>query len=103
MEQAETDRLLVLIERSNRLLAMQLVKGLSLREQVVALDFAGFEPREIAQIVRRTPNHVSVILHEERRRQSKEAEIEQTAQGSNRGDSDKDGGSAANPIQKVLR
>lgn len=102
MEQTETDRMLVLMERTNRLLAIQLVRGLSLREQVLALDFAGFEPREIAQIVKRTANHVSVILHEERRKQSKEAEFEQAAEGSDRGDSGKDGGSASNPVQKVL-
>lgn len=64
------------MERMNKLLAMNLVKGLQLREKVASLDFAGFQPKEIAKIVGKTPNHVSVILHELRKKDSEEAKRE---------------------------
>ena len=64
--------LVSLVERMNRLLAMNLVRDLPLREKVASLDFAGFQPKEIARVVGKTPNHVSVILHELRKKEKSE-------------------------------
>ncbi len=70
----DQQRLVSLLERMNRLLALNLVKGMNLRDQVVTLDFSGFTPKEIAGITRKTPNHISVILYDERKKARKDGE-----------------------------
>jgi DNA-directed RNA polymerase specialized sigma24 family protein len=91
-----------LLDRTNRLLALQLVRGLPLREQVLALDFAGFSPREIAAVIRKTPNHVSVILHEERKKAGKEVGDGERTGNVDVGTPSSDDGVQQNVVQKVL-
>lgn len=50
-----------------RLQALNATQGKTLREQVSVLSSCGFQPKEIADILGKTPNHVSVILHELRK------------------------------------
>jgi DNA-directed RNA polymerase specialized sigma24 family protein len=82
---ANDERMIQLLERMNKLLAVSLVKGLQLRDQVLSLDFAGFTPKEIADVVHKTPKHVSQILYEERKKLQKEAKAEESPSGADRG------------------
>src|SRR5438093_1220268 len=52
---ANDERIMQLLVRMNKLLAVNLVKGLQLRDQVLILDFGGFTPKEIADVVHKTP------------------------------------------------
>ncbi len=64
------------LKRISTLLALNLTKELTQREQVEILDNAGFQPKEIAEILRTTPNTVSVTLaksRKERRKNSKDS------------------------------
>ena len=45
-----------------RLLAMEVVRGRELKEQIRLLDQAGLEPKEIADVLGKTPNAVRVAL-----------------------------------------
>ena len=46
-----------------RISALKIVKDLDYREQVVILDKIGFQPKEIASILGKSPNNVNVTLH----------------------------------------
>lgn len=52
-----------------KLLALNTVQGRSLKEQVSLLSSVGFQPKQIAEMLGKTPNHVSVILHDLRKKQ----------------------------------
>ena len=45
-----------------KLFAMEVVRGREFREQVRVLDQAGLQPKEIAQLLNKTPNNISVTL-----------------------------------------
>ncbi len=66
-----------------KLLALNTVQGRSLKEQVGLLSSLGFQPKQIAEMLGKTPNHVSVIMHELRKKQSSEEEpTQEPVQGS---------------------
>ena len=50
-----------------KLQAIATVQGKTLREQVVTLSSLNFQPKQIADILGKTPNHISVILSELRK------------------------------------
>jgi DNA-binding CsgD family transcriptional regulator len=50
-----------------RLQAATATQGKTLKEQVSLLSSSGFQPKEIADLLGKTPNHISVILHELRK------------------------------------
>jgi hypothetical protein len=50
-----------------RLLAMDLIKGRELKDQVRLLDRAGLKPKDIADILGKTPNAIRVALFSLRR------------------------------------
>jgi len=50
-----------------RLLSLNIVKSEELRAQVKKLSELGFEPREIAGFLGKTPNHIRVLLSELRK------------------------------------
>ncbi len=58
-----------------KLLAFSTVQGKSLKEQVSLLSSIGFQPKEIADLLGKTPNHIGVVLHEVRK--SKKQVLEQ--------------------------
>ena len=65
-----------------KLLALNTVKGKELKDQVWLLSSSGFQPKDIAGILRKTPNHIRVILHQLRKEKEKreaEATMEQQA------------------------
>ncbi|MHC4663423.1 MAG: hypothetical protein ACYS8W_17320 [Planctomycetota bacterium] len=47
-----------------KLLAIQAVKGKTYREKVLILNSLGFGPKEIAEFLGKTPNAISLVLHE---------------------------------------
>jgi DNA-directed RNA polymerase specialized sigma24 family protein len=59
-----------------RLSAINVTKGLKLKQQVTVLSDAGFQPRQIADMLGTTANTVSVTLHgirkERKEKESKE-------------------------------
>lgn len=46
-----------------RLLALNVVQGKELKNQVSILSSFGFQPKQIADMLNKTPNHIRVILH----------------------------------------
>jgi len=52
-----------------RLLTLNAVEGKELKQQVLMLSSAGFQPKQIADVLGKTPNHISVILHRLRKEQ----------------------------------
>lgn len=53
--------------RTERLLAVMLVHGKKQVEQIALLTLAGFEPKDIADLLGTTPNTVSVTLSKARK------------------------------------
>lgn len=45
------------------LLALNAVEGKELKNQVLTLSSFGFQPKQIADMLGKTPNHIRVILH----------------------------------------
>lgn len=54
-----------------KLFAMEAVRGREFREQVRILDQAGLQPKEIALLLNKTPNNISVTLNYLRKNKSK--------------------------------
>ncbi len=54
-----------------KLTALNALRGRELKEQVLILDRMGYQPKEIAEILGKTPNHISVALYEIRKRRGK--------------------------------
>ena len=50
-----------------RLLALNAVEGKELKTQVSMLSGFGFQPKQIADMLWKTPNHIRVLLHEMRK------------------------------------
>ena len=63
--------LLQLLKRISRLLGLVVTKDAATqKERVALLSDAGFEPKEIADLIGTTPNTVSVTLHSLRKQQT---------------------------------
>ncbi len=54
-----------------RLLALNVIKGRELKDQIRLLDQAGLKPKEIANILGRTPNAIRVALFSIRKSKGK--------------------------------
>jgi DNA-binding CsgD family transcriptional regulator len=65
-----------------RLQAATATQGKTLKEQVSLLSSSGFQPKEIADFLGKTPNHISVILHDLRKGKKQAEEGEEAGQGS---------------------
>lgn len=66
-----------------KLLALNVVEGKDLKNQVSILSSFGFQPKQIADIVGKTPNHIRVILHGLRKERSKSQAEEVTVEEQN--------------------
>jgi outer membrane biosynthesis protein TonB len=62
-----------------RLSAINVTKGLKFKQQVEILSDAGFEPRQIADMLGTTANNVRVTLHGIRKERKKEESKEETS------------------------
>lgn len=49
------------------LLVLDAVEGKQLKDQVLKLSSVGFQPKQIAEALGKTPNHIRVLLHELRK------------------------------------
>ena len=65
-----------------KLLAMNAVEGKGLKDQVLMLSSFGFQPKQIAETLGKTPNHIRVLLHELRKESAHQEEGEDQAQTS---------------------
>lgn len=57
-----------------KLLALNAVRGKQLKDQVSLLSSFGFQPRQIAEMLGKTPNHIRVILHGLRKKGQQQVE-----------------------------
>jgi DNA-directed RNA polymerase specialized sigma24 family protein len=62
------------LDAITRLLAMSAIEGKQLKQQVSLLHSLGLQPREIADVLGKTPNHIRVLLHELRKEASEEVD-----------------------------
>jgi predicted transcriptional regulator len=71
-----------------RLLVLNAVEGKQLKDQVSILSSFGFQPKQIAEMLGKTPNNVSVILHRlrEERGEPEVEEVPEEAQAGRAGD-----------------
>ncbi len=68
---SETQDVVDELRKVQRLLSLLVTKGLKQREQIDALSRVGFSPKEIAELIRTTPNTVSVTLAQIRKQSAK--------------------------------
>jgi len=61
-----------------KLLALNAVEGKELKNQVSILSAFGFQPKQIADMLGKTPDHVRVILHRLRKERG-EPEVEEVS------------------------
>ena len=67
MDQSQFNSVMTKLDSILKLLAMNQLQGKTLREKVELLSSLGFQPQQIADTLGKTPNHISVILHELRK------------------------------------
>lgn len=70
-----------------KLLALTAVQGKTLKEQVSLLSSLGFQPKQIAEMLGKTPNHISVVLHELRKEVKETPEQQAEVQNNTVGES----------------
>lgn len=69
MSSQQLDDVLSELRRIVRLMTLSITKELSQRERIALLSTAGFQPKEIAELIGTTPNTVSVTLAQIRKEQ----------------------------------
>lgn len=72
MDEQQFKQLSDKIDTIIKLLALNTVQGKQLKDQVLALSAFGFQPRQIADMLSKTPNHIRVILHGIRKEKSQQ-------------------------------
>ena len=77
VEESQFQQISTKLDSILKLLALNTVQGRSLRDQVALLSSVGFQPKQIAEMLGKTPNHISVVLHDIRRKQQAENEAPQ--------------------------
>jgi hypothetical protein len=70
MDESQFSQINMKLDYILRLLALNAVQGRSLKDQVSLLSTIGFPPKQIAEMLGKTPNHISVILHDVRKKQT---------------------------------
>ena len=68
MSEADVKIILERLGVITQLLAVSVIQGRSQSEQIPILDKAGFQPKDIAELIGTTPNAVRVFLSRQRRR-----------------------------------
>jgi hypothetical protein len=66
-----------------KLLAVNVVEGKQLKDQVSMLSSFGFQPKQIADMLGKTPNNIRVILHRLREERG-EPEVEEMTEDARR-------------------
>lgn len=63
MDEQQFKQLMNKLDIIIRLLVLNVVEGKELKDQVSILSSLEFQPKQIADMLGKTPNHVRVILH----------------------------------------
>jgi len=63
-----------------KLLALNAVAGKQLKDQVAILSSFGFQPKQIAEMLGKTPNNIRVILHRLRQERGEPETEEETVE-----------------------
>ena len=74
----ETADIIAELQKISRLMAVTALRDLNQRERIELLGTAGFQPKEIADLLNTTPNTVSVELSKIRRRKASARRSKQT-------------------------
>ena len=74
MEKQQFEQISAKLDTIIKLLALNSVEGKELRVQVLTLSSFGFQPKQIADILGKTPNSVRIMLHRVRKEGIKEQE-----------------------------
>jgi DNA-directed RNA polymerase subunit F len=72
MSKEQFEELSAKLDTIIKLLAVNSVDGKELRVQVLTLSSFGFQPKQIADILGKTPNSIRIILHRLRKEMAKE-------------------------------
>jgi DNA-directed RNA polymerase specialized sigma24 family protein len=72
MDEEQFATIVLKLDMIIKLQAVSAAQGKSLREQVAMLSSLNLSPKQIADILGKTPNHISVILYEIRRKADSE-------------------------------
>ena len=67
MNDKQFDEISSKLDTITKLLAMSAVEGKQLKQQISLLHSLGLQPKQIADVLGKTPNHVRVALHELRK------------------------------------
>jgi hypothetical protein len=79
VEQTQIDEIVKRLDLIVRLLSLNLVKDeKNLPQKVEALARFGFQPKEIASLLNKTPNHIHQVLHTLRKKQQQSVQKEET-------------------------
>lgn len=80
MEQKQFEEIIKKLDLIAKLISFSLVKDeKTLTYKVKVLDAAGFEPKEIANLLDKKPNHIRQILHQLRKKENPSSEQERKA------------------------
>lgn len=77
MDDKQFDQLSGKMDTIIKLLAMNLVEGKDFKNQVLTLSAFGFQPKQIAEVLGKTSNNVSVTLHRLRLERGEEEAVAQ--------------------------
>jgi DNA-directed RNA polymerase specialized sigma24 family protein len=69
------------LDRATNVLALLLVKGMKNSEAIVSLSRAGFQPREVAELLGTSANTVSVTLYQAKQATKKQAGKKKAGRG----------------------
>jgi hypothetical protein len=83
MDKQQFEQLSNKLDTIIRLLALNVVEGKELKYQVSILSSFGFQPKQIADMLGRTPNHIRVILHGLRKERSELQSEDISVEGQN--------------------
>jgi hypothetical protein len=71
MDEQQFKQLSTKLDMIIKLLIMNVIEGKDIKYQVSILSSSGFQPKQIGEIIGKTPNHIRVILHGIRKEKSK--------------------------------
>lgn len=67
MDEKQFESIRTRLDAIIKLQALVATQNKALKDQVSILSSCGFQPKEIADMLGKTPNHISVILHDLRK------------------------------------
>jgi len=71
MDEQQFKQLSTKLDMIIKLLAINVIEGKDIKNQVSILSSSGYQSKQIGEIIGKTPNHIRVILHGIRKERSK--------------------------------